>query len=592
MKLLKRIDPYALLLCVLVFGVSLSVVNISAPLTEGWWHVYARWIDQGRIPYKDFELLVPPGYPYLMWLLTHIVGEQFLHLRILGCLLEAVIALQLFYLFKGLIGKFMAVVLAFFGTIYLYSGSASITYDYHYFAIFFILGAVLFLQKSRFFDTKIFSKSDLRLIVLAGVSVALSSLIKQTYAIAFGLVVVLYLIVHLFYELQGWKIVIKKLACLFLSWLSVLLIVALYFMSQGALIQMIQQIFFGAAEVKGSTISVAFKWIAGLWEPYWISYNARSVVVLVIACFAFSALSKRWKLFKSSSHVENFLLAIAIGVFLLILGLIRSNVVDSKNEMAGEFWQIIREAIFLAPLLVLAYMFFRLRKIDSPWAPMIVVALTFAWGNGMSAGLTEYGTFFSSITAFAFLAASFGMNKIVSIISISTVFVSSAVMYGNRLVEPYSWWGYSTPSANEATVISEIGLTSGLKFSKEGYKEFTEISDKLKSLTCEGEVIGYPHMPIFALDADRLPVGKAAVYWYDFVGQKTLNEESARLEMSTFSALIQMDTKETAKQHQALFEITNSSGRQNFTRVVGEIISRYEIQKYPALEIEFASCQP
>ena len=60
MKVLKRMDAYALLLFVLVFGISLSVVNISAPLTEGWWHVYARWIDQGRIPYKDFELLVPP----------------------------------------------------------------------------------------------------------------------------------------------------------------------------------------------------------------------------------------------------------------------------------------------------------------------------------------------------------------------------------------------------------------------------------------------------------------------------------------------------------------------------------------------------
>ena len=148
MKILKRLDLLALLLFGLVFGISLSVVNISAPLTEGWWHVYVRWIDQGKIAYNDFELLVPPGYPYLMWVLTHIVGEQFLHLRILGCLLESVIAVQLFYIFKGLIGKFMALVLAFFGTIYLYSGTASITYDYHYFAVFFFL--IIFSKRVTF----------------------------------------------------------------------------------------------------------------------------------------------------------------------------------------------------------------------------------------------------------------------------------------------------------------------------------------------------------------------------------------------------------------------------------------------------------
>jgi hypothetical protein len=192
MKVSRSIDIYALMLFLLVLGVSLSVVNISAPLTEGWWHVYARWIEQGRIPYRDFELLVPPGYPYLMWVLTHLVGEQFLHLRILGSLLESVIAIQLFYIFKGMIGKFLAFILAFFGTIYLYSGTASITYDYHYFAVFFLLGAGLLLNKSNFFTVNVFSKADSRLYVMAGICVALSSLIKQTYAISFGLFIFFY----------------------------------------------------------------------------------------------------------------------------------------------------------------------------------------------------------------------------------------------------------------------------------------------------------------------------------------------------------------------------------------------------------------
>jgi hypothetical protein len=51
---------------------------LYAPLTEGWWHVYSRWLSEGLIPYKDFNLIVPPGMPYLNWFITSIIGENFL----------------------------------------------------------------------------------------------------------------------------------------------------------------------------------------------------------------------------------------------------------------------------------------------------------------------------------------------------------------------------------------------------------------------------------------------------------------------------------------------------------------------------------
>lgn len=590
MKILKRLDLPVLLLFGIVFGISLSVVNISAPLTEGWWHVYARWIDQGRIPYKDFELLVPPGYPYLIWALTHIVGEQFLHLRILGCLLQSVIAVQLYYLFRGLIGKYMALVLAFFGNIYLYSGAASITYDYHYFAIFFILGAGLILQKSNFFDTKAFLKSDSRLYIVAGVCIALSSLIKQTYAIAFGLFIVLYLIVRIIYEKHCWKIVVKKLAYFFLPWLSILILVALYFAGYGSLNQMIQQVFLGATEVKGSTNTIAFKWLSGLWEPFWISYNARSIVILIFTCFIFSVLTKKWKFLKTSSHSENLSLTIAAGILVLTLVLIRLNIIDSKFEIASQIWQIVRETMFLAPLLVLVYMLIRFRKLDSPWVPLIIIGLAFIWGNGMSAGLTEYGTFFSSITAFAFIVSLFGLNKMISLTVLITVFITSTVMYGNRLVQPYSWWGYSTPSVSKATVTSEIGLTKGLKFSKEGYKEFKEISNRLKTLSCKGEVIGYPHMPIFALDSNRLPEGRAGVYWFDFVRQTSLISESVRLRTAPLSAYFYMDTKDAESMHQELFKGQSNFSRSSFLRTITKIKEDANSTNYPTLKLSAIYC--
>jgi len=590
MKILKSINLYALLLFVLVLIVSLSVVNISAPLTEGWWHVYARWIDQGRIPYRDFELLVPPGYPYLIWLLTHIVGEQFLHLRILGCLLESAIAVQLFYIFKGLIGKFMGLVLAFFGAMYLYSGIASITYDYHYFAIFFLLGAGLFLQKSNFFATNVFSKADSRLYVMAGICIALSSLIKQTYAISFALFIFFYFAVRVAFKFPLWKILLNKLAYLLLPWISVLGFVTLYFSLNGAFSQMLQQIFLGALEVKGSTNNVAFEWLKGLWNPYWISYNLRSIAVFVFACFMASTLSKRRVIFGTTPYSENLILTFAIGAFTAVLGLIRLDDLDISHGLPTQIWQSIHEVMFLAPLMVLFYMFLKFSNLDSPWAPLMVLAFAFAWGNGMSAGLTEYGTFLSSMTAFAFISWSFGSYRIIAIFTLIIVFITSTAIYSNRLAVPYSWWGYTSPSAKEATVTSGIGLTKGLKFSKKGYTEFQEIHRRLSNLPCRGEVIGYPHMPLFALDADRLPQGRAAVYWFDFIKQTTLISESARLKDEPLGAFLFMGTGDAANIHKKLFKIQNNSGRSQLLLTINETKIDSNQTNYPALKLLAQYC--
>ncbi len=590
MKILKRIDLYALFLFALVLGVSLSVVNISAPLTEGWWHVYARWIDQGRIPYKDFELLVPPGYPYLIWVLTHLVGEQFLHLRILGCLLESVIAVQLFYIFKGLVGKFLAFSLAFFGTVYLYSGTASITYDYHYFAVFFLLGAGLLLQKSNFFTANVFSKIDSRLYVAAGFCIALSSLIKQTYAISFALFIFFYFAVRTAYKYQLWKIFMIKLAYLLAPWILTLSFVSFYFSINGSFSQMLQQIFSGALEVKGSADTVAFAWLTGLWNPYWISYNIRAVLVFVFACFIASRLLKRWTIFKNTTYSETLTLAFASSVFVVALMLLRINDLNLAGKLPDQIWQSLYDVMFFAPFLVLAYMFLKFRKSDSSWVPLIVLAFAFTWGNGMSAGLTEYGTFLSSITAFAFIVCSFDRNKIIAIFTLSTVFITSTAMYGNRLAVPYSWWGYSTPSLTEATATSEIGLTKGLKFSKNGYIEFKQTRNRLATLPCEGEIVGYPHMPIFALDANRLPTGRIAIYWYDFVGKKSFEQEVRRLEGAQIASMMEMRLPNVLNQHAILFNSDMFDGRNRFAMLIEAYSEKNKTKFKESLGISVAIC--
>ena len=185
MKLLSLTSKsiYGAFTYALNFCIGLLTVNTYAPLTEGWWHVYARWIDQGRVPYKDFELLVTPGFPYITWFFKHLVGEEFLHLRIVGLVFQAGIALLLFLVLSKHVSKLTSAGLATLGTTLLYSGTAAIPFDYNYFAVFFAILSVFFLQKD-------YEKRNIYL-YLAGISVAGVFLIKQSTGLCLFLLITL-----------------------------------------------------------------------------------------------------------------------------------------------------------------------------------------------------------------------------------------------------------------------------------------------------------------------------------------------------------------------------------------------------------------
>ena len=77
-KLLQQNNYFFILLAIGIvqFYFSSHFWNKYLPLTEGWWHVYARWISEGRIPYRDFELLTPPLNPLLINFLSFFIVIQ------------------------------------------------------------------------------------------------------------------------------------------------------------------------------------------------------------------------------------------------------------------------------------------------------------------------------------------------------------------------------------------------------------------------------------------------------------------------------------------------------------------------------------
>ncbi len=78
---------------ILLCGTYAAIIsNRAFPLTEGWWSVFAKYINEGKEPYLDFELLTTPAYAWLIAGVTAVFGYDIIVLRVLGVLLFVAVA--------------------------------------------------------------------------------------------------------------------------------------------------------------------------------------------------------------------------------------------------------------------------------------------------------------------------------------------------------------------------------------------------------------------------------------------------------------------------------------------------------------------
>ena len=137
--------------CFLYVGI---VFNQGMPFAEGWYTYYAQCINNGAIPYKDFEYLFSPIYIYLIAFITKIFGYDLIILRVIGIFFFCIIALGTYLTTVEVIGTkncWIASIATISAVFYLQSEVVQIFYDYirlmDIFAIFTVYFLVRYLKK-------------------------------------------------------------------------------------------------------------------------------------------------------------------------------------------------------------------------------------------------------------------------------------------------------------------------------------------------------------------------------------------------------------------------------------------------------------
>jgi len=535
-----------------------------APLTEGWWHVYVHWLNEGRIPYRDFEFLLPPGYLYVLRFTILVFGEQVETLRLVGGTQVGLIGLLIHLLLKRTCGEYASAVIALITVTYIRSGPVFVSYDYHYLSMLLFLIVVwgVSLLETTKRQERILSKEWSGIGVATGIALS----VKQSQGIWTLVTLVIVLVT---FNLRDPRKLIYKLVWIVLGIAAIWIPILVWFQLKGvATSELLRQLSL-PDRPKGSVREMFFGWIRDVLSyeqrPFGVrrAFASLSQLVQFVAWFPILATVLMWfrkrsaVLGESSSKVSLF----ALTTFLC--GWWWSN--GSNRPFHDLLLTIWSRFLQIAPigsslLVLILYLILRIARPPNerlhPELALVISTVAVVWACGMSAGITEIGAYLPVAVSLAFFVRLANRHSLS--IALVTVLLIAALTgsWQYRMTHGfYSWWGYKTPAPLEATEEFEVGLMRGLRTAPQIKREYSRILEFLRgSPACDGEVIVFPHLASILVDSDLTPGGRLGTYWYDFASESAVRDEVSRIGKSAIKAVVILELSTSVLQmHEEMF---------------------------------------
>lgn len=558
----SRVLPVTVFL--LSFLVAQRGSNLYAPLTEGWWHVYVRWLAEGRTPYRDFEFLLPPGYLFVIRLVIWVVGDRVEVLRFFGGAQIGLIGLLLHVTLKRISGGYTSAVIALVTVIYIRSGPVFVSYDYHYVSMVLFLTVVWGILELEKADTgrRYSNKAWIGIGLVSGFSLS----IKQSQGFWTFATVVTALLV---FNWNHPKLFIRKFSWVALgitaSWTPILI----WFQLQGVTsVELLRQLSL-PDRPKGPMREMFFGWIHDVLlydqQPFGarraiasLSRLVQFVMWLPFLSMILMRFEKHPRLMERDS-VRVSLLTLAT----FIAGLWLSN--GNNRPFSDALLTIWNQFLQIAPIgsLILVLLLFSLCQLSINSRNnfkgdlfLVISAIAIVWACGMSAGITEIGAYYPVAVSLAFFVRLANRNRVAVSLVVVLFFAAVSGSWQYRMNQGfYAWWGYKTPTPQEASEVFDSGILKGLHTSPEIKREYSRIQEYLaKSSTCDGEVIVFPHLAAVLVDANLTPSGRLGTLWYDFSSQGSVKSETSRIAASSVRAIVILELSESVLQlHETMF---------------------------------------
>lgn len=591
----------------LIAGIVLTTYGLCyafkyMPITEGWFSEYAHLFNRGFLPYKDFELLTPPLYPFLISLTQSIMGDGLFSLKLIGVFITSGIGMTLYLIVTRLFSPSASLFASLTATFYYQSGNAYIGYDYtQVMTLLMLVSTFLILQSD---NVNIPSAKRFRLLVTSGVIAGLAFNIKQSNT---GLWIALSLFGLFFTPI---RITPRLRAIGALLWisssLSVSVIIMAYLGKHGVILPYLKQTLILGPTAKGGVFKILTGWLIGFFTPIdsYLFWSYRFVCItlfLLILAYTPIIIARGIPLFVGLSRGHLFAPAkslIPIGRFSRQLRCLEPQLIGllfASLPILSYYAPsiLIEPATFIHnianPLLILGALNIVLvggcitiisivtkhKSIParwlSPWLPM----LGFFAGNGTSGGLTEISAFLGLAFYLAFLFDLSKSNLISRLLILIIGLLLSTSFIEKKYNTPYSWWGVTTQDIRSTPCEFGDGIMAGLCLPNQKLSDIGIIEKEIKRLTGEERFIYiYPHIPIFYILSGKLPFSGAVISWFDFMSDEKANEVASNLAQAPPSLIIYAHVPNNAiSVHETLFRGGRTSGQRNIENTIEALLS-------------------
>lgn len=545
---------------------------------EGWYQFFGQRILEGRVPYRDFYLFVPPGQAFTMAALSLFFGNRVLVPEVFGLVGALIIAIALYGWLARLFSPYSAAVaVVSVSALYLRVSTESLSglhLDANLYPLLALVTASFSLYRSGW------SRS---LVALTGFWVGIAFVTKQTAGVASIAAMGLFLPAIL--AARGhFRDGLKAIGLLVTGWIVPAALTGIWLVKHGAFRSFVADVFLSGTSSKGSILSLLGRQLSGIIHDRYLAISAAFALLIVLAGGLLLRSTRDpdldGKLPLKGRETFSICVFGAIAVLLCLgaqhrpgtmtTGLHRIDVLSQDVLLyVGEFGSL---------GLLVAYGALLLRhKLDWLQEQILLGAGTsfvcallfsFSWANAK----------IMLVPACPFVLA-FGLSRIpagkwkplAEIAAAAILLVCIAAAMRCKMQEPYYWADWHERDALRATVALEFPELRGIKVTPETAAAVRRIVNDIRNYSHPGEAIAeFPTMPIFYILAHRDPATFAYIHYIDVTPDYIYAEDARKLDRNP-PAVILLLSRSAAEL--AEDEVNFRDGRPSEERLLWETLN-------------------
>jgi len=578
-------------LCVVIgtiFMFNFLIFNKFFPITEGWWSVMAYYINQGKLPYRDFYLCLPPLYPYQIATFTKFFGYNFINLRFAGIVVMMLFATNLYLIMTLFFPYFISAILAISAILIVQSFTFLVAYDFNMLIFLYSTYIVLFLLYAMD-KTASYKKRNL-FCLLTGVMCSLVVLTKQN---AGPIIVFASMAVFIIDLIVSQKKSPVQIIMYFIGFFIPVFFTLFWLLKNNIFNNFVQQVFLDAINSKGRISLVLFQWVGNL-------FTKERIFGISLICNAFFIfLNLNFKNYKQNLDYEfkywnrnikySLLMVLPLPVVIIAAYCFNGYSVKILGNINFRFFieNILPVSLAFSCLSMIiygCYSIFYKKVYTSMFLMLFYLAV-------LSTGIIFYSTtsardislltlFLPFILFLGYIIFCNSRFNLVKPIVYSLIIIIAWYASAKKFNVPYQWFGDEQLNVQYSVYPSKNKLLKGFYLSEDREKFLTDISSTLISKSnINDSVFVFPHYPVLYLMSNRFPTTFALFHWIDVASDRVCRDDAKRL-ISRPPKLIVYET-DTIGIQESVFREFNRSGQRDIIDAIEMMVKQ---KKYRMLK--------